>query len=186
MLHNIAFIGPSSVAKDSITKMSDIIHEIILQLDSEKHCVLVGAGNDFSYYVSSIANQHGLSVIGMSPYGNIQEHWGHQSAESSSQYRNIVCTGLGFKGRNVVLIRSAEAVVSIGGNMGTLNELTIAYDEGKIINLRINTSFIGPATDTFATIYTKFKTKSANTKIIDDPDNKISSDKMLDMLKTNQ
>lgn len=185
MLHNIAFIGSSSVTENSITKMCDIIRDVILQMDPAKHCVLVGAGNDMSYYVSDIASQHGISVIGLSPYSNIQEHWENQSAETPSQYKNIICTGYGFKGRNIILVRSAEAVVSIGGSMGTLNELTIAYDEGKIINLRVNTSFIGHATDTFATIYTKFKMKSSNTKIIDEPDHKIASHKMLHMLKVN-
>lgn len=184
MLHNIAFIGSSSVPQDSITKMCDIIHDVILPMDPAKHCVLVGSGNDVSYYVSDIASQHGISVIGISPYSNIQEHWEHQSAETPFQYKHIICTGYGFKGRNVTLVRSAEAVVSIGGSMGTLNELTIAYDEGKIINLRVNTSFIGHATDTFAAIYTKFQMKSSNTKIIAEPNHKIASHKMLDMLKS--
>ena len=41
----------------------------------------------------------------------------------------IVFTGMGTKGRNVVLIRSADACVFIGGGMGTLNEFTIAFDD---------------------------------------------------------
>lgn len=40
-----------------------------------------------------------------------------------------VFTGMGRKGRNVVLVRSAEACVFIGGGLGTFNEFTIACDE---------------------------------------------------------
>jgi uncharacterized protein (TIGR00725 family) len=36
---------------------------------------------------------------------------------------------MGRKGRNVILIRSADACVFVGGGMGTLNEFTIAFDE---------------------------------------------------------
>jgi hypothetical protein len=36
---------------------------------------------------------------------------------------------MGTKGRNVILVRSADACVFIGGGMGTLNESTIAFDE---------------------------------------------------------
>jgi uncharacterized protein (TIGR00725 family) len=41
----------------------------------------------------------------------------------------ILYTGMGTKGRNVILVRSADACLFVGGGMGTLNEFTIAYDE---------------------------------------------------------
>jgi uncharacterized protein (TIGR00725 family) len=47
----------------------------------------------------------------------------------------IVFTGFGYKGRNVINIRSADIVIIFGGATGTLNEFTIAYDEGKIIGV---------------------------------------------------
>ena len=47
----------------------------------------------------------------------------------------IVYTGFGYKGRNVINIRSADIVIIFGGATGTLNEFTIAYDEGKIIGV---------------------------------------------------
>jgi uncharacterized protein (TIGR00725 family) len=47
----------------------------------------------------------------------------------------IIFTGFGYKGRNVINVRSADVVIIFGGAMGTLNEFTIAYDEGKIIGV---------------------------------------------------
>jgi hypothetical protein len=51
----------------------------------------------------------------------------------------IVYTGFGLKGRNVVLVRSCDVVLFIAGAMGSLNEFTIAHDEGKIIGCLTNT-----------------------------------------------
>ena len=44
----------------------------------------------------------------------------------------LVYTGFGLKGRNVVLVRSCDVVLIFRGGMGTLNELTIAHDEGRV------------------------------------------------------
>jgi uncharacterized protein (TIGR00725 family) len=41
----------------------------------------------------------------------------------------MIFTGMGNKGRNVILVRSSDACIFIGGGMGTLNEFTIAFDE---------------------------------------------------------
>src|SRR6266545_4624709 len=47
----------------------------------------------------------------------------------------IIYTGFGYKGRNVINVRTADIVLIVGGATGTLNEFTIAYDEGKIIGV---------------------------------------------------
>lgn len=47
----------------------------------------------------------------------------------------MVYTGFGLKGRNVVNVRSSDVVIIFGGGIGTLNEFTIAYDEGKVIGV---------------------------------------------------
>jgi predicted Rossmann-fold nucleotide-binding protein len=41
----------------------------------------------------------------------------------------MIFTGMGTKGRNVILVRSADACIFADGGMGTLNEFTIAFDE---------------------------------------------------------
>jgi uncharacterized protein (TIGR00725 family) len=69
---------------------------------------------------------HG-TAIGISPAMNRQEHRLVYGYPESSDV--LLFTGMGTKGRNIVLVRSADACVFIGGRIGTLNEFTIAYDE---------------------------------------------------------
>jgi uncharacterized protein (TIGR00725 family) len=43
-------------------------------------------------------------------------------------YDTIIYTGLHYVGRDTLLITSSDAVVSIGGRLGTLHEFTIAME----------------------------------------------------------
>jgi predicted Rossmann-fold nucleotide-binding protein len=59
----------------------------------------------------------------------------------------LVYTGFGLKGRNVVLVRSCDIVLFIAGGMGSLNEFTIAHDEGKIIGCLSGTGGVADEAD---------------------------------------
>jgi uncharacterized protein (TIGR00725 family) len=94
--------------------------------------LLTGATTGVVYLVGKTAHDEGAFHIGISPASNQQEH--------VDQYKlpldacdAIIYTGFGLKGRNVVLVRSCDVVLFIAGAMGSLNEFTIAHDEGKII-----------------------------------------------------
>jgi uncharacterized protein (TIGR00725 family) len=99
-------------------------------------CILItGATSGFPDLISRAFRKQGGGVaLGISPATNPKEH--------SELYKLpgdgvdvIVYTGFGLKGRNVINVRSADIVVLFGGATGTLNEFTIAYDEGKIIGV---------------------------------------------------
>ena len=51
----------------------------------------------------------------------------------------VIYTGFGLKGRNVITVRSSDIVIILSGSIGTLNEFTIAYDEGKVIGVLCGT-----------------------------------------------
>ena len=46
-----------------------------------------------------------------------------------------VYTGFGYAGRNLILTRSADAVIIICGRIGTLNEFTVAFEDRKPIGV---------------------------------------------------
>jgi hypothetical protein len=79
----------------------------------------------------------------------------------------VIYSGFGFKGRNVIAVRSADIVLLFSGGVGTLNEFTIAYDEGKIIGLLQGT---GGAADLVPTLLDRLPVRSTGAVVIADPD----------------
>lgn len=80
-------------------------------------------------------------VIGISPALSLDEHaFNYESPTLAHDV--LIFTGSGLMGREVVNIRSSDVVVIVGGSSGTLGELAIAYDEGKLIGVLTGTGGI--------------------------------------------
>jgi predicted Rossmann-fold nucleotide-binding protein len=79
----------------------------------------------------------------------------------------VIYSGFGFKGRNVIAVRSADIVLLFSGGIGTLNEFTIAYDEGKIIGLLQGT---GGVADLAQTLLDTLPVRATGAVVITDPD----------------
>ncbi len=94
--------------------------------------LLTGATTGLIYLIGKTAREAGTFHIGISPGANEREHV-EQYGLPIDACDAIVYTGFGLKGRNVVLVRSCDVVLFVAGSIGSLNEFTIAYDEGKVI-----------------------------------------------------
>ena len=98
-------------------------------------CILItGATTGLPDLVAQAFRNHGGFALGVSPAENHREHVGRYGLPDDGA-DVIIYTGFGYKGRNVINVRSADIVLIIGGATGTLNEFTIAYDEGKVIGV---------------------------------------------------
>lgn len=78
--------------------------------------------------------------VGVSPAFSEYEHV-HEYM-SPHDHDLIIYTGMGFMERDIINIRSADGVVIVGGGIGSLNEFTIAYDEGRPMGILTNTGGI--------------------------------------------
>lgn len=121
---------------------------------AKNNCILLtGAGWGISEHAAMGAKDNKGLTIGISPANNLEDHKNVFKAPYSI-FDVLLFTGFGYKGRNVVLIRSCDAVVVINGGIGTLNELTIALDEGKQIGILEET---GGTSDSFLEYFQKIK-----------------------------
>jgi uncharacterized protein (TIGR00725 family) len=79
-------------------------------------------------------------TMGISPAFSEYEHINEYL--SPHGHDMIIYTGMGFMERDIINIRSSDAIVIVGGGIGTLNEFTVAYDEGRPIGVVTNTGGI--------------------------------------------
>ncbi|MBI3034200.1 LOG family protein [Candidatus Woesearchaeota archaeon] len=99
------------------------------------NCILInGACKGIPDDAARGAKDNDGFVIGISPAGNLEEH-SKRYKFPTKNYDVIIFTGFGFKGRNVVNVTNCDATIIVAGRVGTLNEFTIAYDEGQIIGV---------------------------------------------------
>ena len=105
-------------------------------------CVLItGACPGLPLAAARGAKRAGGMVVGISPGLSLDEHV--YKYRSPAEHHNIlVFTGSGLMGREVDNIRTSDIVVIVGGRSGTLGELAIAYDEGKLIGVVTGTGGI--------------------------------------------
>jgi uncharacterized protein (TIGR00725 family) len=108
--------------------------------------LFTGATTGIIYVVGKIAHESGSFHVGISPASNEVEHV-EQYKLPLDACDTVVYTGFGLKGRNVVLVRSCDIVLFIAGAMGSLNEFTIAHDEGKIIGCLTGTGGVADESD---------------------------------------
>lgn len=102
---------------------------------AEAGCVLItGACPGLPLAAACGAKQRGGTVVGISPGLSLDEHV-HKYRSPTDFHDVLIFTGSGLMGREVVNIRSSDIVVFIGGRSGTLGELAISYDEGKLIGV---------------------------------------------------
>jgi uncharacterized protein (TIGR00725 family) len=86
------------------------------------------------------AKEGGALTIGISPAFSEYEHVNEYL--SPHDHDILLYTGMGFMERDIINIRSADGVIIIGGGIGTLNEFTIAYDEGRPTGIITNSGGI--------------------------------------------
>ncbi len=81
---------------------------------------------------------NGVVSIGLSPASSMREHV-RKYHLPTRHMDTIVYTGFDYSGRNLLMVRTADAVVEICGRVGTLNEFTIAFEDRKPIGVLLGT-----------------------------------------------
>jgi uncharacterized protein (TIGR00725 family) len=132
-------VGVMGAANDALmseerTRLAVMAEQLGAAIAARKCICLTGATTGLPEMVARAAKRHGALTVGISPAISAQEHVERYRLPADAA-DVVVFTGFGLKGRNVVTVRSSDIVIIFGGATGTLNEFTIAYDEGKVIGV---------------------------------------------------
>lgn len=110
------------------------------EIGKRGHYLINGACPGLPHDALLGTKEEGGFSIGISPAFSFHEHVEEYMSPIDNDV--IIYTGQGFMERDIVNIRSSDGVVLVGGGVGTLNELTIAYEEGRPIGVITNSGGI--------------------------------------------
>ena len=121
-------------APDAHIKTEEIGREIVRQ----NGILITGATTGIPYWAAKGAKEEGGISIGMSPAASLASHI--KTYKLPTEYFDfIIFTGFNYAGRNLLLTRSADAVIISCGRMGTLSEFTVAFEDNKPIGVLTGT-----------------------------------------------
>jgi uncharacterized protein (TIGR00725 family) len=160
--------APDSTRLDTGKALVEKAEQLAVAIAKRDVVLFTGATTGVVYVVGKTAHDAGCFHVGISPGSNEQEHVEHYKLPLDA-CDAIVYTGFGLKGRNVVLVRSCDIVLFVAGAMGSLNEFTIAHDEGKIIGCLTGT---GGVADESEYLLQKFGKRTTASRVFqsEDPD----------------
>ena len=111
-----------------------LAYEVGRQIIKQGAILTTGATTGTPYEAARGAKSEGGMVIGFSPAGSPREHV--KKYKLPLTYTDVIIyTGTGYAGRNLLLTRGSDAIITIGGRMGTLNEFTVAFEDHKIMGV---------------------------------------------------
>ena len=112
----------------------DLAKELGREIARQGAVLVTGATTGFpSWSAMGAKEENGISV-GISPAAGEREHV--LSYKLPLDYMDlIIYTGFGYPGRDLLLTRSADAVICGCGRIGTIHEFTVAFEDDKPIGI---------------------------------------------------
>lgn len=127
MVVQIAVLGDDTDGniKSLRKKNLELAQELGRELARKNIVILCGGRGGIMEAVAKGASEENGITIGILP---------GESKDEANRYIHItIPTGLGFIVRGIIIVRAADAVITIGGGVGTLAEMTAAYVHKKPI-----------------------------------------------------
>jgi uncharacterized protein (TIGR00725 family) len=112
----------------SVEEGKELAYKLGEAIAAAGHSLMTGATVGLpNYAAEGYKAAGGQMSVGISPASSKVEHILKYRLPIAA-YDTIIYTGLHYVGRDTLLITSSDAVVSIGGRLGTLHEFTIAME----------------------------------------------------------
>jgi uncharacterized protein (TIGR00725 family) len=126
----------SGAASGSTVQTSHkLAFELGKAISEQGKTLLTGATVGLPHYaamgVMSVPAEHRGLSIGFSPAASFREHVATYRLPTK-EFDYINFTGMEYVGRDVHLVRSCDGIITVGGRMGSLHELSTALESRKV------------------------------------------------------
>jgi uncharacterized protein (TIGR00725 family) len=115
---------------DTVKNSHDLAKQLGEEIAKSGHVLTTGATVGLPYYAAWGAKQAGGMSIGFSPAVSFREH-SHKYRLPTKYFDFINFTGMNYVGRDLYLVQSSDAVITVGGRFGSLHEFTSALENRK-------------------------------------------------------
>lgn len=150
MRYQICVSGAAS--GETVTSSHQLAYELGKAIAQEGKTLLTGATVGLPHYAAmgffSVKKdkRHGVSV-GFSPAASFREHVATYRLPTL-EFDYINFTGMEYVGRDVHLVRSSDAIITVGGRMGSLHELSTALESRKVCGVLLGSGGLADYTKT--------------------------------------
>lgn len=118
----------------SVERTYELAFEVGKSIASEGATLLTGATVGLPHQAAmgfKSVKTPGGSTVGFSPASSYREHVATYRLPTN-EFDYINFTGMEYVGRDVHLVRSSDALITIGGRMGSLHELATALEAKRV------------------------------------------------------
>jgi uncharacterized protein (TIGR00725 family) len=119
-----------AAAGDTVVGAHDLAIELGKSIARAGHILTSGATVGLPYFAAYGAKQEGGTSIGFSPASSLREHL-RKYRLPHDVFDFINFTGMNYVGRDLYLVQSSDAVITVGGRFGSLHEFTSALEAHK-------------------------------------------------------
>jgi len=120
-----------AAAGETVETSQKLAYKLGAAIAKSGHTLTTGATVGLPQHAAQGAKDNGGLSIGFSPAASIREHVkSYRLPVKEFDYINF--TNMDYVGRDVYLVRSSDAVITVGGRMGSLHEYTTALESHKL------------------------------------------------------
>lgn len=139
-----------AAAGETVTGAHDLAYQLGAEIAKAGKTLLTGATVGLPHYAAmgfkTVKNAKGSS-IGFSPASSFREHVATYRLPTK-EFDYINFTGMEYVGRDVHLVRSSDAIITVGGRMGSLHELSTALESRKVCGVLLGSGGLADYTAT--------------------------------------
>ena len=152
-----------AAAGETVTTSHQLAFDLGKSIAEAGHTLLTGATVGLPHYAAMGAKKAGGLSIGYSPAASHREHVkAYRLPTDEFDYINY--TGMSYVGRDAHLVRSSDAVITVGGRMGSLHEFSTASESHKVCGVLLGS---GGLADFIPILVEKIPTPGATQIIYD-------------------
>jgi uncharacterized protein (TIGR00725 family) len=155
-----------AAAGETVRESYDLAYALGREIATAGKTLLTGATVGLPHAAAkgavSVEGDRGIS-IGFSPASTFREHVASYRLPTA-EFDYINFTGMEYVGRDIHLVRSADAVITVGGRMGSLHELATALESHKVCGVLLGS---GGLADYVKTLLENVKAPGADDIIYD-------------------